>query len=142
MIHFLYVCLRQLQEMNVRTALISNSDARMRLVLADLGVSPFLHPLVLSEEEGVEKPDAEIFRRAFKQALENSTRFNQGVHVGDELECDYYGAQDAGMQSLLIRRPGPDGEQEHKKADEDLGNARVVSSLHDVVDWVRSQIAT
>ncbi|KAG9316718.1 hypothetical protein JVU11DRAFT_2778 [Chiua virens] len=49
--------LRQFQDMNVRTALISNSDARMRLVLADLGISSFLHPLVLSEEEGVEKPD-------------------------------------------------------------------------------------
>ncbi|KAF8557597.1 HAD hydrolase subfamily IA REG-2-like protein [Imleria badia] len=133
--------LRQLQAMDVRTALISNSDARMRLALADLGISPFLHPLVLSEEEGLEKPDAEIFRRAFKQALDSSAHFDQGVHVGDELQCDYYGAQAAGMQALLIRRPSPKGDQEHKKADEDLRNARVVSSLHDVVDWVRSRIA-
>lgn len=56
------------------------------LVLADLGISPFLHPLVLSEEEGVEKPDAEIFRRALKQSLDETTRFDQGVHVGDELQ--------------------------------------------------------
>jgi FMN phosphatase YigB (HAD superfamily) len=126
--------------MNIRTALISNSDGRMRLVLADLGISPFLHPLVLSEEEGVEKPDVEIFRRVFKQAFDNTTQSDQGVHVGDELECDYYGAQAAGMQALLIRRPSPDGDQEHKKADEDLRYTRVVSSLHDVVDWVRSQI--
>lgn len=56
------------------------------LVLTDLGISPFLHPLVLSEEEGVEKPDAEIFRRAFKESLGNTTRFDQGVHVGDELQ--------------------------------------------------------
>lgn len=56
------------------------------LVLADLGISPFLHPLVLSEEEGVDKPDAEIFRRAFTQALDNATRLEQGVHVGDELQ--------------------------------------------------------
>ena len=44
------------------------------------------------------------------------------------------------MQALLIRRPSPDGDQEHKKADEDLRNVRVVSSLDDVVDWVRPQI--
>lgn len=55
------------------------------LVLADLGISPFLNPLVLSEEEKVEKPDAEIFRRAFKQ-VDNVIHFDQGVHVGDELE--------------------------------------------------------
>ncbi|KAH0827966.1 HAD hydrolase subfamily IA REG-2-like protein [Lanmaoa asiatica] len=133
--------MHQLQEMNVRMALISNSDARMRLVLADLGVSPFLHPLVLSEEEGVEKPVAEIFRRAFKQALDNATRFDQGVHVGDELQCDYYGAQAAGMQALLLRRRNPDGEQENKKTDEDLRGVSVVASLHDVVDWVRSRSA-
>lgn len=56
------------------------------LVIADLGISPFLHPLILSEEEGVEKPDAEIFRRAFKQAFDKPTRLDQGVHVGDELD--------------------------------------------------------
>lgn len=56
------------------------------LVLADLGVSPFLNSLVLSEEEKVEKPNAEAFRRAFKQALDNVIHFDQGVHVGDELE--------------------------------------------------------
>jgi len=123
--------------MNVRTALISNSDARMRLVLADLGISSFLSPLVLSEEEGVEKPDAKIFRRAL-QAIDNTTHLDRGVHVGDELECDYYGAKGAGMQALLIRRPSPYGDQENKKAEEDLGNTQVVSSLHDVVGWVRS----
>lgn len=56
------------------------------LVLADLGISPFLHSLVLSEEEGVEKPDAEIFRRAFEQSLGDTARFDRGVHVGDELQ--------------------------------------------------------
>ncbi|KAG6375460.1 HAD hydrolase subfamily IA REG-2-like protein [Boletus reticuloceps] len=131
--------LRQLQELNIRTALISNSDSRMRLVLADLGISPFLRPVVLSEEEGIEKPNAEIFRRAFKQALDNSSHFDQAVHVGDELQCDYYGAQAAGMQAVLIRRAGPDGIQEHKEADEDLSSVRVISSLHDVVDWIYGQ---
>ena len=55
------------------------------------------------------------------------------------LRSDYYGAQSAGMQALLIRRPSPVGEEENKGADEDLRNIRVISSLHDVVGWVRSQ---
>ena len=91
--------------MNVRTGLISNSDVRMRMcqhawfvqvvrlvdpavlgsVLTSLGISSFLHPVVLSEEEGIEKPDSEIFRCAFKQALDG-THLDQGVHVGDELQ--------------------------------------------------------
>ncbi|KAF9227240.1 HAD-superfamily hydrolase [Gyrodon lividus] len=134
--------LRQLREMGVRTALVSNADARMRLVLTDLKISPFLQPLLLSEEVGVEKPDVEIFQRAFwHAACDSTTAFNQGVHVGDELRCDYDGAQAAGMQALLIRRPGPDGDGENKEAEEDIRNVRVVSSLWDVVDWVREQNA-
>lgn len=55
------------------------------------------------------------------------------------IKSDYHGALAAGMQALLIRRPSPDGDQEHKKAGEDLRNVRVVSSLDDVVEWVRSR---
>lgn len=57
------------------------------------------------------------------------------------IKSDYHGARAAGMRALLIRRPSPDGDQEHKEADEDLRHVRVVSGLHDVVDWVRSQVA-
>ncbi|KIJ18619.1 hypothetical protein PAXINDRAFT_70747 [Paxillus involutus ATCC 200175] len=134
--------LRQLGEMDVRTALVSNADARMRLVLTDLNISPFLQPLLLSEEVGVEKPDVEIFRRAFRHApLKTPVALNQGVHVGDELRCDYHGARAAGMQALLLRRPGPDGDGENKEAKEDLRNVEVVSSLWGVVDQVRVQNA-
>lgn len=56
------------------------------LVLNDLEVTPFLQPLLLSEEASVEKPDAEIFRRAFRNAYsDESITFSEGVHVGDEL---------------------------------------------------------
>jgi len=130
--------LQQLREMNVRTALVSNADARMRLVLTDLEISPLLQPLLLSEEVGVEKPHTEIFQRAFKRAaLDENVTLNQGVHVGDELRCDYHGAQAAGMQALLIRRPGPAGDGENKEAEEDLRSVRVISSLWGVVDCVR-----
>ncbi|KAF9237532.1 HAD-like domain-containing protein [Melanogaster broomeanus] len=134
--------LRQLREMNVSTALVSNADARMRLVLTDLEISPFFQPLLLSEEVGVEKPHAEIFQRALKYAaLDITTTPNQGVHVGDELRCDYHGAQAAGMQALLMRRPGPDGDGENKEAEEDLRNVEVVPSLWGVLECVREQNA-
>ena len=50
---------------------------------------------------------------------------------------DYHGALKSGMRSLLIRRAGPQGTEEAKEDGEDLSDVAVVSSLQDVVDWVK-----
>ncbi|KAL7281252.1 hypothetical protein ACG7TL_004560 [Trametes sanguinea] len=47
---------KKLKELNIRTGLISNTDARMRAVIEDLDLIPHLDTVLLSEEEGVEKP--------------------------------------------------------------------------------------
>ncbi|KAH7888594.1 HAD-like domain-containing protein [Phlebopus sp. FC_14] len=129
--------LHTLREMNLRIALISNADARMRSVLNDLEVTPLLESILLSEEAGIEKPDTEIYRRALRDAP--GVASNEVVHVGDELLCDYHGARAAGMESLLLRRPGPDGEGEHKETGENLHGVTVVPNLWAVVGWIRQQ---
>jgi FMN phosphatase YigB (HAD superfamily) len=64
-------------------------------VLQDLDFPSSLNPIVVSEEEGFEKPCPEIFFRAITQVNQKIER--QGIipikpeeclHVGDELECD------------------------------------------------------
>jgi FMN phosphatase YigB (HAD superfamily) len=62
-------------------------------VLQDLDFHPLLDPVVLSEEEGFEKPSPEIFLRAISQVSEkvesqgrNPIRPEECLHVGDELE--------------------------------------------------------
>ncbi|KAH7925951.1 HAD-superfamily hydrolase [Leucogyrophana mollusca] len=134
--------LRELREMNICTALISNTDARMKLVLKDLEVSQYLNPVLLSEEVGVEKPDAEIFRKACRLLPQNGSAAgvispHEGVHVGDELHCDYHGAHAAGMHALLIRRPGAEGEGERKEEGEDLREVAVIDGLLGIVNWVK-----
>jgi len=42
----------------------------------------------------------------------------------------------AGIRALLVRRPGTEGEGEHKEPDEDLSGISVVSGLSEVVDEV------
>ena len=49
---------------------------------------------------------------------------------------DYIGASNAGIRALLLRRPGAEGEGEHKEAGEDLTDVSVVRSLSEVVDEV------
>ena len=51
--------------------------------MVDLGLSKFLNPLLVSEEEGVEKPEKEIWERACAEAR---TGLSETLHVGDELE--------------------------------------------------------
>ncbi|KAK0461183.1 HAD-like domain-containing protein [Desarmillaria tabescens] len=96
----------ELHSRGIRTAVISNSDSRTRSVLKDLGFPNYLDPIILSEEEGIEKPSKEIFIRAL-DAVNRKTnppiKLKECLHVGDELECDYYGGRDAGMESLLVR---------------------------------------
>ncbi|KAG2150473.1 HAD-like domain-containing protein [Suillus clintonianus] len=129
--------LRRLHQMNIRTALISNTDTRMRSVLKDLEIAPYLDPILLSEEVGIEKPDVGVFRLAFGTQLDPIKL--QGVHVGDELESDYHGARAAGMHALLLRRAGPEGDGERKEEGEDLQGVQVVNDLWGVVKWVEQQ---
>ncbi|KAH8079446.1 HAD hydrolase subfamily IA REG-2-like protein [Cristinia sonorae] len=131
-----YTCLEQLKTMNIRTGLISNTDVRIRGVLDDLTITSFLNPILLSEEEGVEKPSREIFQRACDFT---GVQAEEAVHVGDDLEADYFGAMNSGLRSLLIRRPGPEGEGEAKEVGENLAGLRMVEGLQQVVDWVRRE---
>lgn len=52
-------------------------------IIVDLGLSQFLHPILFSEEEGVEKPNPVIWERALSRA---GVTASQAVHIGDELE--------------------------------------------------------
>ena len=62
-------------------------------VLKDLGFPSFLEPIVLSEEEGVEKPSNEMFERTLKSIngtiklrRERKVEASECLHVGDELD--------------------------------------------------------
>ncbi|KZT08495.1 HAD-superfamily hydrolase [Laetiporus sulphureus 93-53] len=130
--------LQHLRAVDIRTGIVSNSDARMHQALTSLGATPYLSPILLSETEGIEKPARDIFLRACERA---SVPPSQAVHVGDELDADYNGARAAGLSALLLRRLGPAGEGETKEDDEDLRGVEVVSGLGEVVEWVERRNA-
>ncbi|KAG1890395.1 HAD-like domain-containing protein [Suillus subluteus] len=122
--------------------LISNTDTRMLSVLKDLEIAPYLDSIILSEAVGIEKPDAKIFRLALAFSTQSASipmETPDSVHVGDELESDYYGARAAGMHALLLRRAGPEGDGERKEEGENLQGVQVVNDLWGVVKWVEQQ---
>ncbi|KAH9929613.1 HAD hydrolase subfamily IA REG-2-like protein [Epithele typhae] len=129
--------IRQLKELNLPVAIISNTDARMRSAMDDLQLLSQVDAVLLSEEEGVEKPSRDIFYRACERV---GVQPEETLHVGDELACDYHAATACGMRALLVRRLGPEGKGERKEADEDLTSVETVSSLAEVTEWVRRQL--
>ncbi|SHG57161.1 putative hydrolase of the HAD superfamily [Jatrophihabitans endophyticus] len=90
--------LRRLRELRIPTALVSNIGWDPRPVLAAHGVADCLDVLVLSDEQGVVKPDPEIFRRACAALAADPT---DCVMVGDSVRADQ-GCEALGIRFALV----------------------------------------
>lgn len=132
------VTLRALRKMGMRTGLITNSDARIADVLHDLGVSEYLSPMIISEVERVEKPARSIFLAA---CVRGRATQQETLHVGDDLREDYLGADNAGLNALLLQREA-DGEEGRKGTGIDsrtMKSPQVVKDLYGVLEWVEKR---
>ena len=83
-------------------AVLSNFDARLRMVLEHLGVSKFFSHVFISSELGADKPDPELYYRALHLS---GARPHETLHVGNDPERDWEGASRAGLQVFRIDRP-------------------------------------
>jgi putative hydrolase of the HAD superfamily len=93
--------LQGLAARNLKLAVISNWDYRLRGILSGLAVSSFFHVVVISAEVGVEKPAPAIFEIALGKL---GLKAGQVLHIGDSLTDDVYGAKGAGMYAAQIDR--------------------------------------
>ena len=83
-------------------AVVSNFDARLRVIFEHLGLTKFFAHVFLSSELGADKPDPEIFRRAL---ILSGARPNETLHVGDDPERDWEAASAAGLSVFRLERP-------------------------------------
>jgi putative hydrolase of the HAD superfamily len=93
--------LRQLQP-RYELAVVSSFDARLRMILKQLGLLKYFHYVFVSSELGVDKPDPEIFRRALRLARREASEV---LHVGDDPERDWEAARTAGLHVFQLQRP-------------------------------------
>lgn len=89
-------------------AVLSNNDARLRSVLADLKIDQAFDHLFISSEMGCEKPELEIFRKV-EQTMDRKP--NEILHLGDSHSRDFLGARKAGWSALLYGEPKLENEQ-------------------------------
>lgn len=97
-----------LRERGYELAVLSNNDARLRSVLADLKIDQAFDHLFISSEMGCEKPELEIFRKV-EQTMDRKP--NEILHLGDSHSRDFLGARNAGWSALLYGEPKLENEQ-------------------------------
>lgn len=95
--------LEELYGLGLTLGVISNIGASLDAQLDKLGVGHLLTARVTTLDVGASKPDARIFRRALELAQAEPS---EAVHVGDSVFTDVWGARNAGIAPVLIRR-GP-----------------------------------
>lgn len=90
--------LRQLRNAGVRLAIVTNGSVHIQdAKINALGLRELMDVIVISEREGIRKPDAAIFNRAL-DALGISAA--DAWFVGDNPDADVAGAHAAGLRAI------------------------------------------
>ncbi len=91
--------LTDLRKRGLKLGVISNFDSRLEGLLAALQIRDCFDSVTISSVCGAAKPDPRIFRHALKAAGAAASR---SIHVGDDWEDDWTGAEGVGMRALLF----------------------------------------
>lgn len=93
----------KLQQRGVIMGVISNWDSRLPETLEDIGLAHHFNFILASTVVGAAKPDGKIFEAALSQSGVES---QEACHIGDEPNTDIKGAQNAGLDAILVDRQG------------------------------------
>ncbi|MGG2027864.1 HAD family hydrolase [Gottfriedia sp. S16(2024)] len=95
--------LKELKNRGIRLGMITNGFTILQsLNLKALGIHNYIDTILISEQEGIKKPHAEIFLRALEKLGVNP---EESLYVGDHPENDVIGAQNVGMNAVWKKDP-------------------------------------
>lgn len=90
--------LEELRRRRLKLAVVTNGmSVRQRRKIAGLGLENAFDAILVSEEEGVRKPEAELFRRALARC---GVAAHDALFVGDHPVVDVEGAHRAGLKAV------------------------------------------
>ena len=93
--------LRQLSDMGYRIGIIANQSAGTAQRLEKWGLLKYISLVLSSAEEGIAKPEPEIFLRALSRA---ECEPCEAVMIGDRLDNDIYPAKKLGMKTVRVKQ--------------------------------------
>jgi len=83
---------------NAETAIITNGRTiGQKLKIEKTGLDKIFDTIIISEDAGVEKPDAQIFNLALQRL---GVRHDEALFVGDNLQKDIEGSQNANIRAV------------------------------------------
>ena len=97
--------LERLKARGVPISVVSNYGAHLIYTLYKLKIYDYFDFVIVSSIAGVAKPDPKIFEMAFEKA---GITADQALYVGDNVTDDIEGANNVGMDAVLINRPHRD----------------------------------
>lgn len=107
LLHFKYCCvpfpylipmLKTLKNASLRLGVITNGKGQFQMDnIVALGIEDFFDTILISEWEGIKKPDAKIFQKALAQLKVSP---EESVFVGDHPENDVNAAKRVGMKGI------------------------------------------
>jgi putative hydrolase of the HAD superfamily len=121
---------RELREAGARLGILSDWGSNLLPIIGGLGLAAELDFVIASGAVGLAKPDPAFFRLA---ATRSGVPAGESLMVGDSYRADVVGAQSAGMDAILIRRPEWSERRESVPPE-----ARVIASLAELPEIVRS----
>ena len=95
--------LQRLRAYGVPMGIISNYGKSLLDLLIQFQLDPYFEFAIVSANEGVAKPDPKIFELGLAAARISA---NEALYVGDNLIDDIEGANNVGIDAVLINRPG------------------------------------
>lgn len=98
-IHYTLQLLAQEYKLGIVSDTIHTHGRGLRHLLDGVGVLPYFHYLVFSDEVGASKPSPAVFRQA---AIGLNVPPDQIVHIGDRESNDVVGPRAIGMKSILF----------------------------------------
>ena len=114
--------LQSLDRAGIMVGILSNWSSALPRLLRGLGLTPLTGPVLVSADEGLEKPDPAFFRLALERA---GARPESSLHAGDRADLDCAGALAVGMRTILV---------DHRPSSTEAGPSEVVraGSLHEL----------
>jgi putative hydrolase of the HAD superfamily len=95
--------LREMKKSKKIVGIVSNWDSRLFRICKGLGLEPYLDFILASAVVGAAKPSPKIFQEALRRA---GVQPEEAIHVGDSLEDDIRGAEQAGIRAVFLDRQG------------------------------------
>ncbi len=94
--------LNWLRDHQITCGILSNWDERLRPVLKGHQLAEYFDSIIISGEVGVAKPAQEVFHIAEKSVSHDVKHF---LLIGDDVDCDQVGAEQAGWHFYRVIRP-------------------------------------